>query len=86
MWLWFKNEKLKMCLASKGAWEHTHLEGMEVFRPIYGFHMHCLKSFLKDCPQANQSIHKQSIIFYDMQYLSANETYTCLKECLRVSV
>ena len=58
--MWFMNEKLKMCLVSKGLGS-THIRGLEVFRPISGFHMHCLKSFLKACPQSKikhpQAVH-----------------------------
>ena len=60
MWMWFKNEKLKMCLASKGAWEHTHLEGIEVFRPIYGF-SHALPKVISKGLSTSKSKHPQAV-------------------------
>ena len=55
-----KNEKLEMCLASKGLREHTHLEGMEVFRPIYGF-SHALPKVISKGLSTSKSKHPQVV-------------------------
>ena len=75
MLMWFMNEKLNCVWLQMGYGAHT-LEGYEVFRPIWWFfHMHCLKSFIKVCPQS-QSRHPQAVhMFYGKQHLSAKETF-----------
>jgi hypothetical protein len=83
--MWFMKEMLQMCLASKGLGS-THIQVGWKCLGQRGFHMHRLKSFLKirplskiRHPQADHNILWQTTF-------SANETKTCLYECLRVSV
>ena len=62
-------------MASKWAMEHTHSRDWKYLGQFIGFHMHCLKSSLKVCPQS-QLRHPQAVhMFYGKQHLSGNETF-----------
>ena len=63
MLMWFMSEELNCVWLQMGYGAHTF------------FHMHCLKSSLKSCPQS-QLKHPQAVhMFYGKQHLSANETF-----------
>jgi hypothetical protein len=58
--MWFMNEKLKMCLASKGLGSTHIYSWLEVFRPITGF-SHALPKVISKGLSTSKSKHPQAV-------------------------
>ena len=81
-----KMKSLRCIWLRKGLGAHIYRGNGSIWAKLR-FSSHALPKVLSKGFSMCKSKHPQAVyVFYDMKFLSADETYKCFKECLRERV